>query len=106
MFKILKIVALIICILGIICVILLKNKYKNNQTSKEKIIKYFQDNNITSFEKAIKAKDLSKEIIKNPYLLIMVQDKTLTFKNGKYFLNKIRKWKRFMNKKKLENLLW
>ena len=90
---ILKIVALIICVLGIIYVILLKNKYKNNQSTfaKEKTIKYFQDNNITSFEKAIKAKDLSKEIIKNPYLLIMVQDKTLTFKNGKYFLNKIRK---------------
>lgn len=87
MFKILKIVALIICVLGIIYVILLKNKYKNAQTSfsKEKIIKYFQDNNITSFEKAIKP----KEIIKNPYLLIMVQDKTLTFKNGKYFLNKL-----------------
>ncbi len=93
MFKILKIVALIICILGIIYGILLKNKYKNNHTffAKEKIIKYFQDNNITRFEKAIKPKDLPKEIIKNPYLLIMVQDKTLTFKNGKYFLNKIRK---------------
>ena len=90
MFKLLKIVVLIICVLGIIYVILLKNKYKNNQSSftKEKIIKYFQDNNITSFEKAIKAKGLPKEIIKNPYLLIMVQDKTLTFQKGKYFLNK------------------
>ncbi len=88
MFKILKIVALIICVLGIIYVILLENKYKNNQTSKENLIKYFQDNNITSIEKAIKPKDLPKEIIKNPYLLIMVKDKTLTFKNGKYFLNK------------------
>ena len=86
MFKILKIFFLIVCVLGIMYVILLKNKYKNNQTSfaKEKIIKYFQDNNITSFEKAIKP----KEIIKNPYLLMMIQDKTLNLKKGKYFLNK------------------
>ena len=43
---------------------------------------------ITSFEKGIKTKDLPKEISKNPYLLIMVQDKTLTFQKGKYYLNK------------------
>ena len=55
---------------------------------KEDIIKYFQDNNIMSLENGIKTKDLPKEIVKNPYLLMMVQDKTLIFQKGKYYLNK------------------
>ena len=90
MLKILKILIPIICIIGIIYIVIMKSKYKNDKTSlsKEKIIKYFQDNNITSLEKGIKAKDLPKEITKNPYLLMMVQDKTLIFQKGKYYLNK------------------
>lgn len=69
--------------------ILMKNKYINDtSSSKEDIIKYFKDNNITNLENGIKTKDLPKEIAKNPYLLMMVQDKTLTFKKGKYYLNK------------------
>ncbi len=89
MYEILKIVLPIICILGIIYMIMMKNKYKNDtSSSKEDIIKYFKDNNITNLENGIKTKDLPKEIAKNPYLLMMVQDKTLTFKKGKYYLNK------------------
>ena len=90
MYEILKILVSIICIVGIIYIVILKNRYKNNKTSlsKENIIKYFQDNNITSLEKGIKAKDLPKEIVRNPYLLMMVQDKTLIFQKGKYYLNK------------------
>ena len=90
MYEILTILIFIVCIVGIIYIILIKNKYKNNTDtlSKENIIKYFQDNNITSLENGIKTKDLPKEIAKNPYLLMMVQDKTLTFQKGKYYLNK------------------
>ena len=90
MFQILKIIIPIICVVGIIYIILIKNKYQNDKASllKENIIKYFQDNNITSLERGIKTKDLPKEIAKNPYLLMMVQDKTLIFKKGKYYLNK------------------
>lgn len=88
MYKILKIVLPIICVLGMIYMISMKNKYKNDtSSSKEDIIKYFKDNQITSLENGIKTKDLPKEIAKNPYLLMMVQDKTLTFKKGKYYLN-------------------
>ncbi len=83
-----KIFLLIICIVGIIYIILLKNKYQNDTSfTKENIIKYFKDNNITSLERGIKPKDLPRKIIKNPYLLMMVQDKTLSFKKGKYYLN-------------------
>ncbi len=89
MYKILEIVLLIICIVGIIYMIMMKNKYrKDNSSSKEDIIKYFKDNNAISLENGIKTKDLPKDIIKNPYLLMMVQDKTLAFKKGKYYLNK------------------
>ena len=90
MFKILKIFVLILCIAGIIYIVLLKNKCKKEKAllSKENIIRYFQENNMTSLEKGIKAKDLPKEILKNPYLLMMVQDKTLTFQKGKYYLKK------------------
>ena len=89
MLEILKILVPIICIVGIIYIILIKRKYQNDKTSltKENIIKYFQDNNITSLERGIKTKDLPKDIAKNPYLLLMVQDKTLTFQKGKYYLN-------------------
>ncbi len=90
MLEILKILVPIICVVGIIYIVIIKNKYKNDKTSlvKENIIKYFQDNNITSLEKGIRTKDLPKEIVKNPYLLMMVQDKTLTFQKEKYYLNK------------------
>ena len=85
-----KILLILICIAGIIYIIILKNNFKKDKSSlsKESIIKYFQDNNITSLDKGLKTKDLPKEIAKNPYLLIMVQDKTLSFKKGKYYLNK------------------
>jgi len=88
MYDVLKIVLPIICILGIIYMTMMKNKYKNDSsTSKEDIIKYFEDNNAVNFENGIKTKDLPKDIAKNPYLLMMVQDKTLSFKKGKYYLN-------------------
>lgn len=55
---------------------------------KEDIIKYFEDNNAISVETGIKTKDLPEDIAKSPYRLLMVQDKTLAFKKGKYYLNK------------------
>ena len=89
MYVILKIVIPIICIVGIIYIICMKEKYKNDteNISKENIIKYFKDNSITSIENGIKVKDLPKEIAKSPSLLMMVKDKTLIFKKGKYYLN-------------------
>ena len=86
----LKYIILIFCVIGVIYVVTMKNKYNNDKTSlsKEKIIQYFIDNDITSLEKGIKPKDLPKEILNDPYLLMMVQDKTLSFKKGKYYLNK------------------
>ncbi len=89
MYDMLKIILPILCIVGILYIAFMKNKYKNDSASlsKEKIIQYFQENHITSLENGIKTKDLPKEIAKNPYLLMMVQDKTLIFKSGKYYLN-------------------
>lgn len=78
-----------LCIVGIIYMICMKNKYKNDtSSSKEDIIKYFEEKNATSIESGIKTKELPKDILKNPYLLMMVQNKILSFKKGKYYLNK------------------
>jgi len=89
MYEILKFILPTICIIGMIYMIFMKKKYKNDTSStKEDIVKYFETNHITNFENGIKIKDLPKEIAKNPYLLMMVQDTTLKFKKGKYYLNK------------------
>lgn len=89
MYRILRFVLPILCVMGIVYMFFMKNKYKNDiSLSKEEIIKYFEDNNITNLENGIKTKDLPKEIAKNLYSLMMVQDKTLKFKKGKYYLNK------------------
>ena len=66
----------------------MNEKYKNdNSTTKEEIINYFKEQQANSVESGIKTKDLPIEIAKNPYLLMMVKDKTLVFKKGKYYLN-------------------
>ncbi len=89
MYNILKIILPIICLAGIIYMVRTNNKYKNDtSSSKEDIIKYFEDNNATNYENGIKINDLPKRISSNPYLLMMVKDKTLSFSKGKYYLNK------------------
>lgn len=89
MYLFIKILVLVVCIGGILYMIRMKSKYKNDtSSSKEDIIKYFNEKNATSVENGITTRELPKEIAKNPYLLMMVQDKTLSFKKGKYFLNK------------------
>ena len=88
MYEILKYFILLICIVGIIYIIFIRFKNNTKSSSKEDIIKYFKDKDITSLEKGIKTKELPKEILKSPYLLMLVQDKTLIFQKGRYFLNK------------------
>lgn len=89
MYKVIVVLVSIICIVGILYINMMKNKYRNDtSSSKEDIIKFFEDNNAVNLENGIKIKDLPVEISKNPYLLMMVQDKTLSFKKGKYYLNK------------------
>lgn len=89
MYLFIKILVIVVCVSGVLYMIRMNNKYKNDtSTSKEDIIKYFKDNNAINLENGIKTKELPKDIAKNPYLLMMVQDKTLSFKKGKYYLNK------------------
>lgn len=89
MYLFIKILVIVVCVSGVLYMIRMNNKYKNDtSTSKDDIIKYFKDNNAINLENGIKTKELPKDIAKNPYLLMMVQDKTLSFKKGKYYLNK------------------
>ncbi len=88
MYLFIKILIIVVCVSGVIYMITMNNKYKNDTScSKEDIIKYFEDNNATDIENGIKTKDLPKHIAKSPYHLMMVKDKTLEFKQGKYYLN-------------------
>lgn len=88
MYLFIKILVIVLCISGVLYMIFMNNKYKNDtSSSKEDIIKYFISNNATNLENGIKTKDLPKHIAKNPYLLMMVKDDTLFFEKGKYYLN-------------------
>lgn len=88
MYLFIKILVIALCIGGILYIAVMNNKYKNDtSSSKEDIIKYFEDNHATNLENGIKTKDLPKHIAKNPYRLMMVKDETLIFEKGKYYLN-------------------
>lgn len=88
MYSIIKAIVIIFCIGGILYLIKEKVSYKNDNTSvKEEIINYFKVQKATNIENGIKTKDLPDFIAKSSYRLLMVQDKTLIFKKGKYYLN-------------------
>lgn len=88
MYSIIKAIVIIFCLSGILYIIKEKSSYKNDNTStKEEIINYFKEQKATNIENGIKTKDLPDFIAKSSYRLLMVQDKTLIFKKGKYYLN-------------------
>lgn len=88
MYTFIKILLVVICVSGILYMIKMNSKYRNDTSStKEDIINYFKDKNATSLESGISIKELPRDISKNPYLLMMVKDETLVFKKGKYYLN-------------------
>lgn len=88
MYSIIKAIVIIFCIGGILYLIKEKVSYKNDNTSvKEEIINYFKVQKATNIENGIKTKDLPDFIAKSSYRLLMIQDKTLIFKKGKYYLN-------------------
>lgn len=86
MYKIVGLLLVVLCLLGIYYMNKQKKNYQNS-TYKKEILKYFEEMGATSVETGIKTKDLPKEIAKSPELLMMVQDGTLKFEKWKYFLN-------------------
>ena len=88
MYLIIKIFMVVFCLGGILYIIRLNKRYKNdNSETKDDIINYFRQQQAIDIESGIKIKDLPRNIANNPYLLIMGKDKTLIFKNKKYYLN-------------------
>lgn len=87
MYLFVRIVVIMICLSGIFYVVKVNKKYQGDSSGREEIIKYFKDQSAVSLERGIKIKDLPIEIAKSNYLLLMVKDKILIFKNGKYYLN-------------------
>lgn len=87
MYLIIKVVVIVLCLSGIFYVVKVNKKYQGDSSGREEIIKYFREKDAVSVETVIKIKDLPIEIAKSNYLLLMVKDKTLIFKSGKYYLN-------------------
>lgn len=88
MYLFIEILVVALCIGGVIYINGMNNKYKSDNTgSIEEIVNYFKEKQATSLESGIKIKDLPESISKNSFLLLMVKDKTLIFKKGKYYLN-------------------
>ncbi len=88
MYWVIRILILVVCLSGILYFVRMNTKYQNDSSStKEDIINYFKEQRATSDKSGIKTKDLPIEIAKNPFLLMMVKDKTLMFKKSKYYLN-------------------
>lgn len=86
MYKIISLILLVGCLLGICYINKLKKNYEKS-SNKEDIIKYFKEYGATNVETGIKTKDLPEFILKSPDRLLMVQDGTLKFEKFKYFLN-------------------
>jgi len=83
-----KILVIVVCLFGIFYMYLNKKKYQDDTTGeKEKIINYFKEMKANSYESGIEIKRLPRNIQRSNFLLLMVQDKTLRFYKGRYFLN-------------------
>lgn len=88
MYSIIKVVIITLCLGGIIYLYMLNKKYKDDSSiTKDEIVKYFKEQNAINPENGIKVKELPKNIIKNPYLLMMIKDNTLKFEKGRYYLS-------------------
>lgn len=89
MYLFIEILLIVLCLGGILYFVRMGNKYKNDVSgSKDTIVNYFKEKKAFNEETGIKVKDLPINIAKNPFLIMMVKDKTLMFKKGKYYLNK------------------
>jgi len=83
-----KVFIIIGCLFGIFYMIIIQRKYRNEGTeNREAIIRYFKEQQAFSVDAGIKTSDLPESIAKDPFLLMMVKNKTLLFKKGKYYLN-------------------
>mgnify|MGYP003306614565 CR=1 FL=1 len=80
---ILYVLCLVIIVLGIIGM-LKQNKYKKDTEAVNNIISYFKK----AGKGGINPKDIPKEILKTGYITWMLKDRTIEYKDGKYYLSK------------------
>ncbi len=86
MYTVIRLTLVLVCLTGVLYLVIVKKKYKGDTAGRENIIDYFKERGAISIESGIRIKDLPIEIAKSNYLLLMVQDGTLVFKKGKYYL--------------------
>ena len=88
MYNILRLILPIGCIIGIIYIRKQDKYYRENKDEIEKdIIKYFKENNATSYETALETKKIPQEIFNNKYMIYILKYKTIVCKNNKCYLN-------------------
>lgn len=88
MYNILRIILPIGCIIGIIYIKKQEKYYQENKEEIEKdIIKYFKENNATSYETGIETKKVPQELFKNKYMVYILKYKTIVCKKNKCYLN-------------------
>lgn len=80
---ILYVLCLIIIVLGFFGM-LKQSKYKKDIETVNSIIGYFKKEG----KNGVKPKDLPKKILKTGYITWMLKDKTIEYRDGKYYLNK------------------
>ena len=79
--SILLVLCLIICFFGVIG-IFKEQKYKKDTETVQKIVDYFKREG----KDGVEPKRLPQEILKTGYITWMLKDKTIEYKDGKYFL--------------------
>lgn len=79
---ILYVLCLVIIVLGIIGMVK-QEKYKKDAETVKKIIKYFKKEG----KNGVDPKKVPREILKTGYITWMLKDKTIVYKDGKYYLN-------------------
>lgn len=90
MYNLIKFLVVVIALLGILYLFNLNKKGNTlkSQVNKDKIIKYFEEKRATSIESGITTKELPEDIRRDECLFMLLKEKTIVFKKGKYFLNK------------------
>lgn len=86
MYRLIEVIAVGLCLCGILYFGKMRKSHEAS-SSREEIIRYFEEQKAFSVETGIKIKDLPEHIAKDENLIMMAGDRTLKFKKGKYFLN-------------------
>ena len=89
-YRIVELVLLVWCIVGIIWIQAMKRKYRENGGAyRAEVIAYFKSRNAVNYATGIDNRDIPQEMRKNKFFNFLVQDKTLILERGRFYLNNL-----------------